>query len=239
MKRLATTCAVVTLLLVISSVANATLYVETFSNGNAGWLSVTNNGGTSSAAYSSTDGNPAGSISCSLTTTVPLGMGLEASQIWGGSGSSNVVQTTWGDITGDTLTADFKTDGGTITTQDGKDPIVRFYVGDDTGTYFITTDAYSWNPNGDTSWTTHQVVLSAVNFVREAGSESFAVLITRLNDIGLQFGPSNGESYTGVGNLGFVGNATLNLDNFGTVPEPATMGLLGLGALSLLRKRRA
>jgi hypothetical protein len=228
------------ILFIASNSAKATLYVETFSNNNACWLSVKNNGATSAAIYNGTGGNTGGYISCSLTSSTPLVFGLEPTAVWGGSGPA---ETAWLDITGNTLTADFKI-AGTVTSP--AQAMVRFYVGTSDCTYFITKDAYSWNPNNDTSWTTHQVAALEENFVREAGSDTFAYAISHLVDIGLQFGPSKGESYTGVGNLGFAGSSTtLMLDNFGTVPEPGTIpepttiALLGFGALALLRKRKA
>jgi hypothetical protein len=244
LKKLITICLVC--LGLIAANANATLYVETFSSDNAGWLSADQSGTTLSADYHSSAGNPGGYISCSLTSNAPLIFGLEPSDVWGGYDRNHGrVEATWGDMTGDMLTADFKIND-TLTAQDGKDPMVRFYLGDSSCTYYITKDAYSWNPNNDTSWTTHQVALLADNFVCEAGSDSFGYVVAHSNDIGLQFGPSMGQSYTGVCNLGFAGNGTtLMLDNFGTVsdpystnPEPATVGLLGLGGLTLLRRKK-
>ncbi|MGD0785287.1 MAG: hypothetical protein ABR969_05685 [Sedimentisphaerales bacterium] len=216
MKKLITICSI--LLIVIAANANANLYVETFSSDNAGWLSGDQSFATLPAVYSSAEGNPAGSISCSLTAGTPLVFGLESTAVVGGSGNP---ETTWGNLTtSDTLTADFKTDGGTLTAQDGGTPMVRFYLGAGaaySNTYFVSKDAYSWNPNDDTSWTTHKVALLAENFECMQGSAAFEDVIANLVDIGLQFGPSMRQHYTGVGALGFAGNATLELDNFGTI----------------------
>ncbi len=46
----------------------------------------------------------------------------------------------------------------------------------------------------------------------------------------------------GAGDIGFghqVWSNTADVDNFDYVPEPATLGLLGVGALALIRRRRA
>ncbi len=237
MRKLITICLAVGIIIAVSGTVQATLYVETFNSNNANWLSVRTSGATSNVVYQNSGGNPGGYISCSLTNA-PLVFGLEPSPVWGGSGGDGKVQELWGNMTGDTLTADFKIDGILTAYNGGTEPMVRFYLGTPGGTYFITTDAYSWNPNNDIGWTTHQVLLLATNFVREAGGESFEDVIAHSNDIGLQFGPSNGEFYTGVGNLGFAGSATLMLDNFGTIPEPTTISILGFGVLSLIGRKK-
>jgi hypothetical protein len=155
MKKLITICLVCVGL--IAANANATLYVETFSNNNAGWEATTvdNSGNVTcpAATYNNAGGNPDGYISSSLSLDEPRLYTLDCSY-----------QTSpWGDMTGETLTADFKI-GGTVTGPTGA--MVRFYVGNysNGNNYFVTNDTYSWNPNNDTSWTTHQVALLAANF---------------------------------------------------------------------------
>jgi hypothetical protein len=222
----------------LCNTANATLYVETFSNNNAGWEAVgVNDSGaitTSDAIYNSSGGNLGGYISGSLDSGQPRLYGLQPSQT-----------SIWGDMTGDMLTTDFKVDG-TVTGPVGA--MVRFYVGTYTGgyNYFVTNDTYSWNPNNDTSWTTHQVSLLVANFIewpnQAAHNKTFGQIIAAPEDIGLVFS----GNFTGNTTLGFTGSGRLMLDNFGTVnhlistiPEPATIGLLGLGTLTLRGKRRA
>jgi hypothetical protein len=223
MKKLITICAI--LLIVIAASANANSYVETFSSDNAGWLSVKNNSAVTDANYNSDGGNPGGYISCVLTANAPLVFGFEPTQVWGGGGNP---ETIWVSLmTSDILTVDFKTDGGTLAAQDGNTPMVRFYIGagaDYSNTYFVAKDAYSWNPNDDTVWHTHQIALLAENFECMQGSAAFEDVLAHLVDIGLQFGPSVGQHYTGVGTLGFVGNATLEMDNFGTICQFALAG---------------
>jgi hypothetical protein len=230
----------VVLLLVcgLCNIANATLYVETFSSNNAGWEAVrVNDSGaitTPDAIYSSSGGNLGGYISGSLGSDQPRLYGFQPSQT-----------SLWGDITGDILTTDFKIEG-TVAGPVGAE--VRFYVGTYTGgyNYFVTNDTYSWNPNNDASWTTHQVSLLAENFIewpnQAANNKTFAQIIAAPQDIGVVFS----GNFTSNTTLGFTGSGRLMLDNFGavyehvgTIPEPATVGLLGFGALVLLRKRRA
>jgi hypothetical protein len=210
--------------------ANAALYVETFSSNNAGWEAArVNDDGSQTypaATYNNAGGNPGGYISGSLSSDQPRLYTLDCSY-----------QTSpWGNMTGETLTVDFKIDG-TVTGPAGA--MVRFYVGTYTGgyNYFVTNDTYSWNPNNDTSWTTHQVALLAANFEewpnQAAHTMTFDQVIAAPQDMGLVFAGNLTSNTT----LGFTGSGTtLMLDNFGTVstvPEPATIGLLGLGSLAL------
>jgi len=210
----------------VASVASAA-YVETFSSGNAGWLAVTVNdsGGNTypAATWNSTGGNTGGYITGTVSSAADRLYGLQPA-------------TASGDMTGLTLTTDYKIDG-TVTGPVGA--MVRFYVGTYTGgyNYFVTKDAFSWNPNADAAWTTHQVALIAANFQiwpnQNAGTKTFAQVIAAPEDIGLVFA----DGFTSNTTLGFTGSGTIGVDNFGTVPEPLTLSLLGLGGLALLRRK--
>jgi hypothetical protein len=230
MKKTVVVCAIVMLVIGLSANTNAA-YVETFDSSNAGWLWMNQSYVQTATTYNSTGGNTDGYISC-IATTLSRVVGINPTNIVGGVGTG---QTTWTDLTDSTLTVDFKV-SGTATAQDGGTPMVRFYVASG-GTYYIAKEAYSWNPNSDISWTTHQIALLAENFVCELGSKSFADVIANADDIGLQCGPSDGATYVDVPGIGFAGDATLMFDNFGTIPEPATMSILAIGALALIRKK--
>jgi hypothetical protein len=127
----------------------------------------------------------------------------------------------YGDMTGLTLTIDTK-----VTNSETGN--AQFYVGRG-GAYFIDG---AWAIGADTTWTTHRVILDASHFTKwtgvDTGAYTFAQVLQAPDDIGIFFG---GSVASGAGNV--------LVDNFGTIPEPATICLLGLGALSLLKKRRA
>jgi hypothetical protein len=125
--------------------------------------------------------------------------------------------TPYGNITGLSLTIDTKVTG----TPSGN---AQFYVGRK-GTYYI--DPIGWSIANDTSWTTHTVALDPSYFSPWSGqgTPTLAYVLAAPDDIGIFFGGSVAG-----------GSGTLAVDNFGTVPEPSLILLLGIGfgAVSLV-----
>ncbi|MDD4888846.1 MAG: fibronectin type III domain-containing protein [Phycisphaerae bacterium] len=133
----------------------------------------------------------------------------------------------WDNLTGTAMTVDTKLVTGAVTGP--TPPAVRFYVGTYTGgyNYFVTTDAFSWNPNGDVDWTTHVVDLLAGNFLewpnQAAHSKTFDQVIAHPEDIGVFFTGDSGH-FANNAWLGLSGAAgtILGLDNFGLAPLSPT-----------------
>jgi hypothetical protein len=66
-------------------------------------------------------------------------------------------------------------------------------------------------------------------------------VLTNPGEVGLMAGTTTGYSDAAVNGNGAnpcVDNIGVSITNFQVIPEPATIGLLGLGALSLLRRRK-
>jgi len=142
------------------------------------------------------------------------------------SGASDNLYAVWtydtaiyGDMTGLTLTIDTKV-------TDAETGNAQFYVGRG-GTYFIDG---LWAIGADTSWTTHTVALDSSHFSSWTGVNNYVYTLAQVlqapDDIGIFFG---GSLAAGAGNV--------LVDNFGTVPEPVTFALLGLGAFALRRRK--
>jgi hypothetical protein len=224
--------------LFIATSALGGAYMESFSSGSAGWQAPTvNNGGgigLPAATFGAIGGNSDGYISAQLNQGPDRLYGFQPSDA-----------SFFRDLTGLALTTDYQISGA-VTGPDNM--MVRFYVGTYTSgnNYFVSNDLFSWNPNTDTNWTTHQVDLVAANFVewpnQAAHSETFDQVIAAPDDIGLVFC----GNFTSNSTLGFAGAGTINIDNFGAVdgsahaimPEPATLSLLALGGLAAIVRRR-
>jgi hypothetical protein len=216
-------------------------YLEQFNSNSAGWQAPTvNNGGgvTVPNAAFSLNGVYSGCISAPLSQGSDRLFDFQPADAGLFQG-----------LTGLNLTVDYKIDG--VVTGPSM-PMVRFYVGTYSGgnNYFVSNDAFSWNPNADASWVTHQVELLSANFIRwpnqDSNNRTFDQVIAAPEDIGLTFC----GNFTSNSTLGFSGSGTISIDNFGAVnnpgsnssmiatPEPATVALLVFGGAWMFARRR-
>jgi hypothetical protein len=201
----------IAVILIVLSLVNVAgaVYVEKFNTNNASW----------NYGYGTNFISPQLDATYVSTGGNPGGFISGASQnlyaVW------TYVTVPYGDITGLQLTID------TMVT-DAEAGTAQFYVGRG-GAYFIDG---TWAIGADTTWTTHTTTLDAAHFTKwtgvDSGAYTFEQVLQAPDDIGIFFG---GGLASGTGSL--------YVDNFGTVPEPATFCLLGLGGLALLKKRRA
>jgi hypothetical protein len=156
--------------------------------------------------------------------------------------------TVYGDLTGLTLSVDLKLLGNVTRPEP---PRVRFYLGTSSGgyNYFVSNDAFSWNPNDASCWKRLQVALRSENFIewpnQAAHTRTFAEVVAAPESIGIVFADGSG-SFTSNSYLGFgsLEGAELLVDNFAAfesgmpqgppvIPEPASLALLALGSLAL------
>jgi hypothetical protein len=208
------------------NVAAADLYVETFET-DPGWHGVTIGDRaeveSTPPIWSATGGRPDGHIHVFVIDSSVRLYGLQPDPAGVGL---------YGDMTGLTLTIDYRIEGEITNPTDA---MVRFYIGTYTGgyDYYISNDAFSWNPNEDTSWTTHQVPLTIENFVQWpydiAGNKTFEEIVAAPEDIGIIFV----GDFTNLASFGLRSSdgAIVYFDNFGLVPVPGAvvLGLIGLG----------
>lgn len=215
--------------LFLAAPAHAAL--STFDSGNEGFMTSHYAGGSSywdvNSTWMSTGGNTGGYISSTLNGTTDRIYGF-----------AKYGTTSFGDLTGKYLTVDYMT-SGTVTGP--AIPLVRFYIGKTNGIsdYWVTTDAYSWDPNSDTSWTTHLVSMIEDNWVKwpnqNTNTTTWSQVLLQYTDIGIVF--ADGSSFfSDNSKLAFTGTGTIGIDNFGAsaVPIPATVWLFGSGLIGLI-----
>ena len=207
---------------------SAEAYVETFDSGSAGWKTWFMPSFTGvDATFHASGGNPGGYISGYVNGTERL-YAFDASA------------SPFGDLTGQTLRVDYKI-GGTVTSPTPAD--VRFYFGTTIGgnKYYVSNNTFSWDPNANTDWTTHTVSVLPANFIewpnQNTGSQTFAQVAAAPEWIGLVLTDS---VFTNNDNLGFqsTAGATISVDNFGAVPIPGAVWLLGSGLMGCAGVRR-
>ena len=98
--------------------------------------------------------------------------------------------------------------------------------------YFVSKDPYSWNPNGDTDWTTHTIAVKENNLYRwqdgDSGTKTFAEVAAEGQWVGLFFldGSSDGISS--------ADGAAVYLDNISAVPTPEAILLIASAFLGLI-----
>jgi len=93
----------------------------------------------------------------------------------------------------------------------------------------ISTDGITWNPVGKVTGSTAGVDIDFFGF-GSGSSFAYVRLTDDLNEGGTGSGGTAGADIDAVGAI-----STIRVD---VVPEPATLGLLGLGLLALVRVRR-
>ena len=213
--------------------------LDQFDSDNLNWTTTTVNNSSvtsaSSALWSSSGGNPGGNIFGNVDNAADRLYTFDAIDV-----------ANFGDLTGKTFTTDFLISGSVDSPQTS---IVRFYIGtflNGENNFFVSNDAFSWDPNTDTTWTTHQVELLLSNFViwpnLNAGTKTFDEILAVPESFGLVFA-SDIASFTTISSLGFTSTdgATISVDNFGVVPLPATLplilsGLIGFFGMQKFRK---
>jgi hypothetical protein len=213
-------------------------YLENFDNSDAGWRAATiNNGGVvrlNVVDYHNTGGNTGGYISYQADNPGNRLYGFEPADL-----------SVFGDLNGENLSVDYKIDGE-VTTPDNA--MVRFYLGSRNGgsNYFVSNDAYSFSPNVSGGWQNFSVDLFENNFIRwpnqDANNKTFREVLSGIEDIGLVFS----GNFTSNRTLGVSGrrNTIIGIDNFSvsgggsSVPEPATVLLLGISGLVLVQGKR-
>ena len=216
--------------------------IQTFDSGSAGWGATAINGGGyyvgGNLTYNPSGGNPGGYISAGLGTNALVSFDSPLS--------------TFGNLTGQTLTVDIRTSGAVSTA--GGSPVMRFYIGTDVNDYWVTTNAASISANTNGAWTTYRILMSAANFMPwpyQTGTQSFAQVAQNAQYLGIYFTSAGTTPSTPSGtaydfaSYGITGasGTTVSLDNIGIcvpvgngnpVPVPPGVWLLGSGLAGLL-----
>jgi hypothetical protein len=221
------------LALLLSFAPQASADLDTFASGSSGWqISLMDGNGYSwstGPVYSSSGGNPGGCISSGA-----IGAGPD-DRLY----SFDAYSSPFGDLAGQTLTFDIKV-SGTATTPAGP-AIARFYIGEDSSDYFMTTNAYSASLSSG-GWTSYKVPIVASNFMAwpgQTGMASFASVAASAVWVGLVFTSTDfsaADDALNTQGLNSPNGAVVSLDNIGTpsaVPIPCTLMLLGGGLASI------
>ncbi len=125
--------------------------------------------------------------------------------------------TGFGNITGATMTVDTRIDGS-----EGIKGKAQLYIGRG-NTYYISE---AWNIRPEAEWTMHQFNTADFTLWSSGDGESLGYVTAAPDEMGIFFGTEFAR-----------GNGNLLIDNFGFIPEPATLLLLGIGGLLLQYER--
>ncbi|HTZ39545.1 MAG TPA: hypothetical protein VMB77_05285, partial [Syntrophales bacterium] len=136
-------------------------FSETFDSGTANWLAPTVNDGGGQTYPAATWVNVGG---VGNSGYIKGAVTASSDRLYGLQAPFRTDPSTYGlfqDLTGKTLSVYYNNLSGSGVTGP-KNMTVRFYIGMYDGNkldYFVTTDAYSWNPNQAAGWNKYQVAV--------------------------------------------------------------------------------